>query len=138
MEREQLYNIRNIKEEDYRYINKWWKNSQLPTPKLILLPENGLGGLIIEKEKPIAAAYIYLTNSTMGYIDYLISDPEYRSRDKYKLLEKLIRNCVEHCKSLGFKVVWAMVQNKHLINMCLDGGWEKWGEPQTILTYKNN
>lgn len=138
MEQEQPYNIRNIKEEDYRYINKWWKNMHLPIPKPILLPENGLGGLIIEKEKPIAAAYIYLTNSTMGYIDYLISDPEYRSRDKYKLLEKLIRNCVEHCKSLGFKVVWAMVQNKHLINMCLDGGWEKWGEPQTILTYKNN
>jgi hypothetical protein len=72
VEQEQPYNIRNIKEEDYRYINKWWKNSQLPTPKPILLPENGLGGLIIEKEKPIAVAYIYLTNSTMGYIDYLI------------------------------------------------------------------
>jgi EAL domain-containing protein (putative c-di-GMP-specific phosphodiesterase class I) len=53
-------------------------------------------------------------------------------------LEELIRNCVEHCKSLGFKVVWAMVENKHLINMCLDGGWKKWGGPQTVLTYKNN
>ena len=133
-----MYNIRNIKEEDYKYINKWWENRNLLAPKLTLLPENGLGGLIIEKEKPIAAAYIYLTNSTMGYIDHLISDPEYRSRDKYKLLEELIRNCSEHCRYLGFKVVWAMVHNKHLINMCLDGGWEKCGKPQTILIYKNN
>ena len=29
MEQEQPYNIRNIKEEDYRYINKWWKKKSI-------------------------------------------------------------------------------------------------------------
>ena len=131
-------NIRNIEKRDYKYINKWWKDSDLPIPKLTALPENGLGGLIIEKEKPIAAAYIYLTNSTMGYVDYLISDPEYKSRDKYNILLELVKQCTEHCKSLGFEITWAMLENKHLVNMAIETGWKTWGGPQTVVTYKNN
>jgi len=131
-------NIRNIEKRDYKYINKWWKDSDLPIPKPTVLPENGLGGLIIEKEKPIAAAYIYLTNSSMGYIDFLISDPKYKSKDKYNILLKLVKQCTEHCKSLGFETTWAMLENKHLINMAIETGWKTWGGPQTIVTYKNN
>jgi hypothetical protein len=34
-----------------------------------------------EKDKPIAAAYLYLTNSKVGYIDNLIADPKYISKE---------------------------------------------------------
>ena len=74
----------------------------------------------------------------MGYVDYLISDPEYKSRDKYNILLELVKQCTEHCKSLGFEITWAMLENKHLVNMAIETGWKTWGGPQTVVTYKNN
>ena len=76
--------VRNITVEDYYYINKWWIEQGYDPPGTDILPMNGLGGVIVEKKgKPIAAAYVYLTNSTMGYIDNLISDPKYFGRDRF-------------------------------------------------------
>ena len=64
-------NIRSIEIKDYEYINKWWVKQGFDPPGLQILPMDGFGGLMIEKEQPIAAAYVYLTNSKMGYIDNL-------------------------------------------------------------------
>ena len=69
--------VRSIELKDYEYINKWWKKSGYIPPGAQILPMDGLGGLVVEKEEPIAAAYVYLTNSKMGYIDNLISNPYY-------------------------------------------------------------
>ena len=39
--------VRPIEEEDYRFINKWWKDATGKNPpKRKLLPENGLHGLM--------------------------------------------------------------------------------------------
>ena len=79
-------NIRKIELEDYEYINKWWVEQGFDAPSRDILPKDGLGGIIIEKKKPIAAAYLYLTNSKMGYIDNLISDPKYISKDRFNII----------------------------------------------------
>ena len=78
--------IRKIEIQDYKYINKWWVDQGFKPVSLEVLPMKGLGGLIIEKEKPIAVAYLYLTNSNMGYIDNLISDPSYISKDRFNII----------------------------------------------------
>ena len=129
-------NIRRITEEDYKYIDNWWLDSNLLVPFRKNLPENGLGGLMIEKEKPIAAAYVYTTNSSMGYIDFLISDPNYKGKDRYDIILELIKACTKMCINLGFETVWAMAQDRGVVDRALDTGWQKWGKPQTIITYK--
>lgn len=131
-------NVRKISENDYKYINNWWLESNLPIPEFKYLPENGLGGLIIEKEKPIAAAYVYTTNSSMGYIDFLISDPYYNKKDRYDIILELIRACTKMSINLGSETVWGMSSSKGVVERALEIGWEKWGKPQTIITYKNN
>ena len=131
-------NIRKINEGDYECINNWWLENNLPIPELKHLPENGLGGLIIEKEKPIAAAYIYTTNSSMGYIDFLISDPNYKRKDRYDIILELFKACTKASVDLGSEAVWAMTSDVSVIDRALKIGWEKWGNPQTIITHKNN
>ena len=56
-------NIRKIELKDYKYINKWWVEQGFIALDKSILPMNGLGGIIIEKNKPIAVGYLYLTNS---------------------------------------------------------------------------
>ena len=72
------YNVRQVMMEDYTYINEWYIQRNELRPKSTLLPNGGLDGFIIEKnEKPIAVIYLYLTNSKMGYFDFLMSERIY-------------------------------------------------------------
>ena len=99
------YNIRYIEEKDLDIIHSWWvKRGEKPI-KRNLLPQDGLGGLIIENEDiMIAACFIYLTNSKMGYIDHLISNPNYKGKGFWHY--NLMKACFETAKNSGCNDVW--------------------------------
>ena len=112
--------VRPIKEEDYKFINKWWKDATGKNPpKRSLLPENGLHGLMACKDdKPIMCVYLYLTNSKMGYCDYLISNPNYKSKDRFKIITKLMIAAVETAYSIGAKDFWFITNNPSMVKRC--------------------
>ena len=110
--------IRKIETKDYKYINKWWVEQGFKPVSLDVLPMQGLGGLIIEKQKPIAVAYLYLTNSKMGYIDNLISDPKYISKDRFNIILQLISACKQMAIETGCLDVWAFTNSKGIIKRC--------------------
>ena len=110
--------IRKIQISDYEYINRWWVEQGFKPISLEVLPMQGLGGLIIEKEKPIAAAYLYLTNSKMGYIDNLISDPEYKSKDRFNIILELIAACKQMAQEVGCLDIWAITNSKGIVQRC--------------------
>tara|TARA_R110002012_G_scaffold36334_5_gene102758 strand:- start:7760 stop:8161 length:402 start_codon:yes stop_codon:yes gene_type:complete len=110
--------IRKIEIKDYKYINKWWVEQGFKPVSLDVLPMQGLGGLIVEKQKPIAVAYLYLTNSKMGYIDNLISDPKYISKDRFNIILELIAACKQMAVETGCLDVWAVTNSKGIIKRC--------------------
>jgi len=110
--------IRKIELKDYECINKWWVEQGFDHLSLDILPMQGLGGLIVEKDKPIAAAYLYLTNSKMGYIDNLISDPKYISKDRFNIILKLIAACKQMAKEVGCLDIWAITNSRGIISRC--------------------
>ena len=111
--------IRAIKEKDYELIDTWWEGNGYDPPPRELLPENGLHGLMICKDKkPIACTYLYLTNSKMGYCDYLIANPNYKSKDRFKIITKLMVAAVETAYSIGVLDFWFITNNKNMIKRC--------------------
>ena len=127
-------NIRKITKEDYKIIDSWYLGHNLPQPDSKFLPDNGLGGLILEKDKPIAVAYIYTTNSLTGYIDFLISDPNYKARDRYDVIIELFKACTQEAFNMGCEIVWAQSSIKGVTERAKEIGWTAWGQPQTIIT----
>ena len=122
---EQKYNVRQVTAEDYTCINEWYSQRKELRPKSILLPNGGLDGFIIEKNnKPIAVIYLYLTNSKMGYMDFLISDPNYKNKDKYNMIMELQDACTEALLRKGCRIVWAMTSYDHLAEMAGKMGHE--------------
>ena len=110
---------RPIEEEDYIFINQWWKDSKYNPPPRELLAENGLHGIMICKaDKPIACTYLYLTNSKMGYCDYLISNPNYKSRDRFDIITRLMISAIETAYKLGVLDFWFITNNKNMIKRC--------------------
>ena len=61
------YIIRPIKVEDFTDVIKWWEHYEhVDVPASHVLPNGGLGTLVIEKEvKVLIASFMYLTNSSM-------------------------------------------------------------------------
>jgi hypothetical protein len=118
-------NSRLLKDEDWETLCKWWGAwPEWVNPPKSFLPDNGKGGLMVEKDgKPIVAGFIYLTNSEACLLEWIVSDPEYRESDRKEALELLITSAEQACKDLGKAHMFSIGRNKHLIQTHKKLGW---------------
>jgi len=117
-------NIRKLKQEDWGTLTKLWNmwpewKDKFPTKDL--LPENGTGGYIVEKNNtPVVAGFLYTTNSKVAWIEWIVSNKDYREDDRKQALELLI-NGIEHVAiSSGFNIILSIARNEGLINTFKD------------------
>ena len=111
-------NIRRLQESDWEVLPTWWEKWEgWKTPDREALPDNGLCGLMVHKgDKKILAGFMYTTNSKGAWVEYIISDPDYREKDRQKALDLFV-------KAQGFKYILFVGKNKNLINTFENNGW---------------
>ena len=116
---------RLLKDSDWETLCQWWESwPKWVNPPKSFLPDNGKGGLMVEKDgKPIVAGFLYITNSDAVLLEWIVSDPEYRGKDRKEALELLITTAELTCKGLGKKHVFTIGRNKHLIETHKKLGW---------------
>ena len=116
--------FRPLKEEDYETICKWWKQWEWPVIPKEMLPNNGKGGFIVEKNNmPIVSGFLYLTNSTGALFEWVVSNPEYKEEDRKEAIELLINNVEQTCKNIGVKYIFSIGRNKRLMETHKKLGW---------------
>ena len=113
-------NTRVILESDWDMLVEWWANwkdwGDNPTKEM--LPLNGTGGLIIEKEgKPIMAGFLYLTNSKVAWMEFIVSDPTYKENDRAEALELLILSLEDIARAMDKEIILSIGRNKSLLSM---------------------
>ena len=113
-------NIRKLEESDWdTLVNLWkmWPDWQAHPSKAIL-PENGTGGLIVEKNGlAIIAGFIYTTNSKIGWMEWIVSNPDYREDDRKKATALLISGLEHVAKISGCEAVISIGKNKSLMSV---------------------
>ena len=120
--------IRPLNENDYDDILvDWWKQWNWEAPKKDFLPDDGTGGIIVyDGDTPIIAGFIYITNSRVAWVDWIISNKEYRTKPKRAEAKKmLIESLTNICKESGSKYGYALIKNQALIKTYQDLGWSK-------------
>lgn len=129
-------NIRRLTDKDWDTLVSWWSNwPKWQAPIKDFLPEDGKGGLIVEKDnKPIVAGFIYLTNSKTALLEWIVSNPKYREADRKQAIELLITGAENLVKSLDYKYLFAVMQHKGLIETHEKLGWNKDNKPSYELT----
>ena len=116
--------VRNLNEHDYEFISKWWEWWRWKVIPREMLPENGLSGLMVEKDGVrIVSGFIYMTNSTGAMLEWIVSNPDYREKDRKYAIELLIDTAEEYCKGLGFNYMFSIGRSKHLIETHRKLGW---------------
>tara|TARA_Y100001938_G_scaffold150774_1_gene243345 strand:+ start:6904 stop:7314 length:411 start_codon:yes stop_codon:yes gene_type:complete len=116
---------RILKEEDYSVICDWWKWWRWPAIPKEMLPDNGKSGFMIEKNNiPIVSGFLYLTNSTGALLEWIVSNPNYREKDRQKAIELLLSEAERICKKMGITYVFSIGRNKSLIETHKRLGWK--------------
>jgi len=118
--------IRALKEDDYEDILcKWWREWRWTPPEKDFLPDDGKGGFIVyDKDIPVCAGYIYITNSKVGWCDWIISNFKYKDKLKRKeALDVLIGTLTNTLKISGCKYSYALIKSKSLISHYVDNGY---------------
>ena len=113
-----IFNVRVLNEEDYDTILlDWWKSWDWDAPQKDFLPDNGKGGImILDGDTPICAGFMYVTNSSVSWIDWIISSKTYRkSPQRADAISLLIDTLTNLAKKNGSKYCYALLKHKGLI-----------------------
>jgi hypothetical protein len=116
---------RQLKDSDWETLTAWWDSwPDWVSPSKDFLPDNGAGGLMIQKNnKPIVAGFLYFTNSKSVLLEWIISDPNYKETDRQEAVELLIKTAEKVCKDAGKKYMFSIGRNKNLIKLHEKIGW---------------
>ena len=105
--------FRYLQDGDYENILiGWWEDNNWTAPAKDSLPDNGNGGVMITKDGvDICAGFLYKTNSSMAWCEYIIADKKYRKSDRGEAIEMLINVLSKIAKEEGFRLVFTTVKH---------------------------
>ena len=115
-------NFRSFKEGDYETCCKWWKwwwkhHEGDPPPKALLPQDKRC--FIIEKNNTLVACYFLfiMEPMTVGWATYLVSNPEYKEKDRRDLIKLLIQNVEKEAEKYGIMQLFTVCGDKHMSNI---------------------
>lgn len=131
--------IRPLIDEDYDTILvEWWKDWSWESPTKDFLPENGSGGLMVmDNDIPVCAGFMYTTNSAVAWVDWIISNKNYRKKPERAIaLDILVNSLTNSAKEKGCKYVYALIKHKGLIRVYEELGYTQGDSYPTELIKK--
>ncbi len=116
---------RQIVAEDYdKILVDWWIAWGWKPPVRDFLPNNGTGGIIVyDGETPVCAGFVYVTNSKVCWVDWVISNKDYKKKKARKeALKLLISNLTQACGK-EYNYCYALIKNESLIKIYEEEGY---------------
>lgn len=120
--------INRLSESDYdNILTGWWQDWRWTPPAKDFLPDNGTGGMIVtDGETPVCAGFVYVTNSKVAWVDWIISNKNYTDRKGRRLALRLLIQALTNISiSSDSKYIYALIKNQHLIKVYEELGYIK-------------
>jgi len=112
------FDVRPLNLDDYNtYLVKWWEDWGWKAPPKDFLPDDGKGGMMIldRDGTPICAGFVYMTNSKVAWVDWIISNKKYRKKPhRTNAIGLLIETLTNLCSSLDAEYCYALIKHKGL------------------------
>jgi hypothetical protein len=109
--------VRMLIPSDYDAIlSPWWESWNWTAPAKDMLPEDGSGGVIVSKNgENICAGFLYFTNSKTAWLEYVVSNKEYRDNDRREAIEFLINCLTSIANDKGYKYIYTSLKSAPLV-----------------------
>jgi hypothetical protein len=114
-----VLNVRPLNENDYDTIlKKWWGEWGWEAPAKDFLPDNGTGGVIVyDGEIAVCAGFVYITNSKVAWVEWIISNKQYRKKpQRSEAIKLLVETLTNICENTEHKYVYALIKNSSLMS----------------------
>mgnify|MGYP003679828578 FL=1 len=122
--------FRSFKEGDYKTCCEWWKfwwGSFGAEPiRRGFLPKDERCYIIEKDNIPIAATFLILSYDipAVAWTTYLVSNPEYKEKDRRSLIETLIKNVEKKAEKYGVLQLFTVCGDKHMSDIHKNLEWE--------------
>jgi hypothetical protein len=126
-----MLNIRPLTYEDYDdTLTGWWADWGWTAPTRDFLPDDGVGGImVLDGDVPVCAGYMYATNSRVAWVDWIVSNKQYRKKpQRGEAIKLLVSTLSEISKNLGNKYCYALIKHQSLIETYKELGYTKGDE----------
>ena len=120
-------NIKPLSDNDYDDILcDWWKDWKWTAPKKDFLPD--MGYMVYYNDEPICAGYMYVTNSKVVLLEWIISSFKFKDKKiRKEALYMLIETITSLARGLDKNYVYSLLKNKPLINIYGELGFVEGG-----------
>jgi len=112
-----MFTLRPLDESDYdNILLGWWEDWGWVAPVKELLPQDGIGGVIVyDEDEPVCAGFLYMTNSKIAWVEWVISNKNYRKKPQRKeAIVYLIKTLTDIAKNNGATFAYTVLKNKSL------------------------
>lgn len=114
--------IRPITESDYFAICEWWKHHKWQVVPAQALPPNGYIALV--GEKPIVAGFLYRTDSNLGWLEWIVSNPDSTFDERTTAINELLETIFQRAKELKIQAIFTSSNNETLIKRLAEQGFQ--------------
>ena len=137
--------VRKIQEKDWDLFPQWWNDWKTDPFPRDFLPgafqigedeehKEGMGGFVVCKgDDPIAAMWLYLTNSKTAIPAVVVSDKYYKDTDRSDALQLLVNFTTDFAKDMGYKYSFAWAKEGKVLKYYEAAGWYKDESPSFEL-----
>lgn len=123
--------IRPITESDYLAICEWWKHHKWQVVPAQALPPNGYIALIGEKR--IVAGFLYRTDSNLGWLEWIVSNPDSTFEERTTAINELLETIFQRAKELKIQAIFTSCKNESLIKRLIEKGFQTTDQGMTSL-----
>lgn len=117
--------VRQLKREDYDMLCVWWRKWRWTPPVRSILPNEGTAGFIVyDEETPVVAGFLYDTNSSIAWVEWVISNFDYKDKKGRKeAIDMLLTYLEALAKVKGKKICYSLLKSKSLIEAYAKNGY---------------
>jgi hypothetical protein len=109
--------INLLSDTDYdNLLTKWWADWGMEPVQKSFLPMDGKGGLIVyDGDIPVCAGFLYLTNSKVALVNWVVSNKEYRGKKNRTIAIQFLLNALtDSAKLAGCEWVYTHIKSWQL------------------------
>ena len=136
--------FRSFKKGDYETCREWWKFWWSPHDaepiRRGFLPKDERCYVIEKDGIPVASTFLILSYDipAVAWTTYLVSNPEYREKDRRYLIETLVRNVENEAERYGVLQLFTVCGDTHMSNIHRDLGWDMSPAKHEAFKYLTN
>lgn len=133
------FKVRTLTDNDWELLVSWWKGWGWPVVPKDILPDQGTGGIMVEHEdKPLAAGFIYWSNSGLCWFDWVIADHQGNRRARPFAVKFLIETAEKMVKDAGKSCIMSISRSNSLLKIHKKLGWNVDEKPSYEMIKKIN